>query len=192
MPTALPPEVSVLRPPRADRATAPRLQSLPFALTHLNLKALWLAENQAQPMLRFQTEDDAQTGEKVLTCYLLPQQPPPSLGRLLPAGGGDPGMGVALGKAEPWHSLLQRTRGSGAAPPRAGATPRSAVSASSSSWGPPRAMRMPRRPLLRSGYGGVGFLGGWPASHPHLTLPCPPLTPVPTAGPAASGHASSQ
>ncbi|CAD7694038.1 unnamed protein product [Nyctereutes procyonoides] len=56
-----------------------RLQSLPFALTHLNLKALWLAENQAQPMLRFQTEDDSQTGEKVLTCYLLPQQPPPSL-----------------------------------------------------------------------------------------------------------------
>lgn len=60
---------------------APRLQSLPLALTHLNLKALWLAENQAQPMLRFQTEDDARTGEKVLTCYLLPQQPPPSLGR---------------------------------------------------------------------------------------------------------------
>lgn len=60
-----------------------RLRSLPFALTHLNLKALWLAENQAQPMLRFQTEDDAQTGEKVLTCYLLPQQPLPSLGRFL-------------------------------------------------------------------------------------------------------------
>nr|XP_020025927.1 protein scribble homolog isoform X9 [Castor canadensis] len=55
-----------------------RLRSLPFALTHLNLKALWLAENQAQPMLRFQTEDDAQTGEKVLTCYLLPQQPLPN------------------------------------------------------------------------------------------------------------------
>lgn len=65
--------------------TWPRLRSLPFALTHLNLKALWLAENQAQPMLRFQTEDDAQTGEKVLTCYLLPQQPLPSLGRLLAA-----------------------------------------------------------------------------------------------------------
>lgn len=38
-------------------------------------------------MLRFQTEDDAQTGEKVLTCYLLPQQPPPSLGRSLSAAG---------------------------------------------------------------------------------------------------------
>uniref|UniRef100_A0A3Q2Y692 Protein scribble homolog n=1 Tax=Hippocampus comes TaxID=109280 RepID=A0A3Q2Y692_HIPCM len=57
-----------------------RLQNLPFALTNLNLKAMWLAENQSQPMLKFQTEDDECTGEKVLTCYLLPQQPSPSLG----------------------------------------------------------------------------------------------------------------
>lgn len=42
---------------------------------------MWLAENQSQPMLKFQTEDDERTGEKVLTCYLLPQQPSPSLGR---------------------------------------------------------------------------------------------------------------
>jgi len=41
---------------------------------------MWLAENQSQPMLKFQTEDDESTGEKVLTCYLLPQQPSPSLG----------------------------------------------------------------------------------------------------------------
>uniref|UniRef100_A0A8C5AGZ3 Scribble planar cell polarity protein n=1 Tax=Gadus morhua TaxID=8049 RepID=A0A8C5AGZ3_GADMO len=60
-----------------------RLQNLPFALTNLNLKAMWLAENQSQPMLKFQTEDDEQTGEKVLTCYLLPQQPSPSLGESL-------------------------------------------------------------------------------------------------------------
>lgn len=57
-----------------------RLQNLPFSLTNLNLKAMWLAENQSQPMLKFQTEDDEHTGEKVLTCYLLPQQPSPSLG----------------------------------------------------------------------------------------------------------------
>lgn len=56
---------------------------MPFALTNLNLKALWLAENQSQPMLKFQTEDDEKTGEKVLTCYLLPQQPSPSLGKNL-------------------------------------------------------------------------------------------------------------
>ncbi|XP_076840902.1 protein scribble homolog isoform X5 [Brachyhypopomus gauderio] len=60
-----------------------RLQNLPFSLANLNLKALWLAENQAQPMLKFQTEDDERTGEKVLTCYLLPQQATPSLENLL-------------------------------------------------------------------------------------------------------------
>ncbi|XP_056868621.1 protein scribble homolog isoform X6 [Takifugu flavidus] len=60
-----------------------RLQNLPFSLTNLNLKAMWLAENQSQPMLKFQTEDDERTGEKVLTCYLLPQQPSPSLENLL-------------------------------------------------------------------------------------------------------------
>uniref|UniRef100_A0A672J3U6 PDZ domain-containing protein n=1 Tax=Salarias fasciatus TaxID=181472 RepID=A0A672J3U6_SALFA len=42
-----------------------RLQNLPFALTNLNLKAMWLAENQSQPMLKFQTEDDERTGENV-------------------------------------------------------------------------------------------------------------------------------
>uniref|UniRef100_A0A671SWR1 Protein scribble homolog n=1 Tax=Sinocyclocheilus anshuiensis TaxID=1608454 RepID=A0A671SWR1_9TELE len=62
-------------------ALCPRLQNLPFALANLNLKAMWLAENQAQPMLKFQTEDDERTGEKVLTCYLLPQQTSSSLGK---------------------------------------------------------------------------------------------------------------
>ncbi|XP_062935398.1 protein scribble homolog isoform X3 [Cynocephalus volans] len=75
----LPPELAHTTELHVLDVAGNRLQSLPLALTHLNLKALWLAENQAQPMLRFQTEDDAQTGEKVLTCYLLPQQPLPSL-----------------------------------------------------------------------------------------------------------------
>nr|XP_044998815.1 protein scribble homolog isoform X2 [Jaculus jaculus] len=74
----LPPELAHTAELHVLDVAGNRLRSLPFALTHLNLKALWLAENQAQPMLRFQTEDDAQTGEKVLTCYLLPQQPLPS------------------------------------------------------------------------------------------------------------------
>ncbi|KAG8515379.1 Protein scribble, partial [Galemys pyrenaicus] len=75
----LPPELARTAELHVLDVAGNRLQSLPLALTHLNLKALWLAENQAQPMLRFQTEDDAQTGQRVLTCYLLPQQPPPSL-----------------------------------------------------------------------------------------------------------------
>ncbi|XP_037362850.1 protein scribble homolog [Talpa occidentalis] len=75
----LPPELAHTAELHVLDVAGNRLRSLPLALTHLNLKALWLAENQAQPMLRFQTEDDAQTGEKVLTCYLLPQQPAPDL-----------------------------------------------------------------------------------------------------------------
>jgi len=49
------------------------LQYLPFSLASLNLKAVWLSKNQAQPMLNFQTDVDEKTGEQVLTCFLLPQ-----------------------------------------------------------------------------------------------------------------------
>ncbi|XP_071594723.1 protein scribble homolog isoform X20 [Heliangelus exortis] len=79
----LPPELSNTTELHVLDVAGNRLQNLPFALTNLNLKALWLAENQSQPMLKFQTEDDEKTGEKVLTCYLLPQQPSPSLENLL-------------------------------------------------------------------------------------------------------------
>lgn len=52
-----------------------RLLYLPLTLTTLRLKALWLSENQSQPLLTFQTDMDPESGEKVLTCVLLPQQP---------------------------------------------------------------------------------------------------------------------
>ncbi|XP_069738175.1 protein scribble homolog isoform X16 [Phaenicophaeus curvirostris] len=82
----LPPELANTTELHVLDVAGNRLQHLPFALTNLNLKALWLAENQSQPMLKFQTEDDEKTGEKVLTCYLLPQQPSPSLENLLQNG----------------------------------------------------------------------------------------------------------
>uniref|UniRef100_V9IC56 Protein scribble n=1 Tax=Apis cerana TaxID=7461 RepID=V9IC56_APICE len=50
-----------------------RLQYLPYSLINLNLKAVWLSKNQAQPMLTFQTDVDEETGQEVLTCFLLPQ-----------------------------------------------------------------------------------------------------------------------
>ncbi|XP_072432644.1 protein scribble homolog isoform X10 [Chiloscyllium punctatum] len=81
--THLPPELANASEIHVLDVAGNRLMNLPFALTNLNLKALWLAENQSQPMLKFQTEDDEKTGEKVLTCYLLPQQPSPSLENLL-------------------------------------------------------------------------------------------------------------
>ncbi|CAL7934179.1 unnamed protein product [Xylocopa violacea] len=50
-----------------------RLQYLPYSLINLNLKAVWLSKNQAQPMLTFQTDVDEETGQEVLICFLLPQ-----------------------------------------------------------------------------------------------------------------------
>ncbi|XP_055300017.1 protein lap4-like isoform X10 [Sitodiplosis mosellana] len=50
-----------------------QLQYLPYTLVNLQLKAVWLSENQAQPLLTFQTDTDEHTGEQVLTCFLLPQ-----------------------------------------------------------------------------------------------------------------------
>jgi protein scribble len=44
-----------------------------MSLANLNLKAVWLSVNQAQPLLKFQTDIDEKTGEEVLTCFLLPQ-----------------------------------------------------------------------------------------------------------------------
>ncbi|RMC17452.1 hypothetical protein DUI87_06034 [Hirundo rustica rustica] len=52
-----------------------RLTYLPISLTTLKLKALWLSDNQSQPLLTFQTDTDPETGEKILTCVLLPQMP---------------------------------------------------------------------------------------------------------------------
>ncbi|KAM3839589.1 protein scribble homolog isoform 3-T3 [Vipera latastei] len=79
----LPPELASTTELHVLDVAGNRLQHLPFTLTNLHLKALWLAENQSQPMLKFQAEEDEKTGEKVLTCYLLPQQPSPSSENLL-------------------------------------------------------------------------------------------------------------
>ncbi|KAL1505724.1 hypothetical protein ABEB36_005223 [Hypothenemus hampei] len=51
-----------------------RLPYLPHTLLQLRLKAVWLSDNQAQPLLTFQTDTDPDSGKTVLTCFLLPQQ----------------------------------------------------------------------------------------------------------------------
>ncbi|XP_061505121.1 protein lap4 isoform X10 [Anopheles gambiae] len=50
------------------------LQHLPYSLVNLQLKAVWLSENQSQPVPTFQPDVDETTNEQVLTCFLLPQQ----------------------------------------------------------------------------------------------------------------------
>lgn len=42
-----------------------RLQNLPYSLVNLQLKAVWLSENQAQPLLTFQPDIEEGTNEQV-------------------------------------------------------------------------------------------------------------------------------
>ncbi|KAF4528157.1 hypothetical protein B566_EDAN016921, partial [Ephemera danica] len=69
----LPTEVGLCKGLQVLDVAGNRLQHLPMSLASLALKAVWLSENQAQPMLKFQTDIDEATGEQVLTCFLLPQ-----------------------------------------------------------------------------------------------------------------------
>ncbi|XP_078069401.1 leucine-rich repeat-containing protein 1 isoform X1 [Mustelus asterias] len=73
--TRIPPEISQATELHVLDLAGNRLTYLPLSLTTLKLKALWLSENQSQPLLTFQTDIDVETHEKVLTCVLLPQLP---------------------------------------------------------------------------------------------------------------------
>lgn len=71
--THLPIEIGQLEMATVMDFSGNRLEYLPISITALNLKALWLSKNQAQPLPRLQI-DELNHGTKVLTCYLLPQQ----------------------------------------------------------------------------------------------------------------------
>ncbi|KAJ8248091.1 hypothetical protein GJAV_G00238210 [Gymnothorax javanicus] len=72
--TRIPAEISQATELHVFDVSGNRLTYLPMSLTTLRLKALWLSDNQSQPLLTFQTDVDPESGEKVLTCVLLPQQ----------------------------------------------------------------------------------------------------------------------
>ncbi|XP_034292604.2 leucine-rich repeat-containing protein 1 isoform X1 [Pantherophis guttatus] len=71
----IPPEISHATELHVLDVAGNRLIHLPMSLTSLKLKALWLSDNQSQPLLTFQTDTDPEMGEKILTCVLLPQMP---------------------------------------------------------------------------------------------------------------------
>lgn len=50
-----------------------KLVNLPLSVSTLPLKALWLSQNQSQSVLKLQVDDD-DAEEKVLTCFLFPQE----------------------------------------------------------------------------------------------------------------------
>ncbi|XP_038051485.1 protein scribble homolog isoform X3 [Patiria miniata] len=74
--TRLPPEIGMLTELHVLDVSGNRLDWLPIQLANCNLKALWLSENQSQPLLNFQTDEVGPQQLKVLTCFLLPQRGP--------------------------------------------------------------------------------------------------------------------
>ncbi|XP_033245467.1 protein lap4 isoform X3 [Drosophila miranda] len=70
----LPPELGNCTVLHVLDVSGNQLLYLPYSLVNLQLKAVWLSENQSQPLLTFQPDTDSETGEQVLSCYLLPQQ----------------------------------------------------------------------------------------------------------------------
>ncbi|CAK9293626.1 unnamed protein product [Gordionus sp. m RMFG-2023] len=71
--TKLPENIGSLKNLLVLNLSGNKIKNLPMSIAKLTLKALWLSENQNQPMLNLQTDIDEATGSKVLTCYLLPQ-----------------------------------------------------------------------------------------------------------------------
>ncbi len=72
----LPDEIGRLSSLKVLNLNSNLISYLPFSLTKItNLQALWLSENQHKPLIQFQSEFDRESGQKVLTCFLLPQMP---------------------------------------------------------------------------------------------------------------------
>lgn len=70
--THLPNEIGQLSLLRVLDVSGNRIEYLPISIADLGLKALWLSKNQAQPRPTLQI-DEVQNN-RILTCYLLPQQ----------------------------------------------------------------------------------------------------------------------
>uniref|UniRef100_A0A0V0J6Y6 Leucine-rich repeat-containing protein 1 n=1 Tax=Schistocephalus solidus TaxID=70667 RepID=A0A0V0J6Y6_SCHSO len=70
----LPADIGNCRMLRVIDVSGNRLDRLPVTLTACPLTALWLAQNQAQPIVSLQRAVDEVSGEEFLTCYLLPQE----------------------------------------------------------------------------------------------------------------------
>ncbi|KAF8784911.1 protein lap4-like [Argiope bruennichi] len=70
----LPEDTGILKNLQVLDLCGNRIQYLPTSIMFLNLKALWLSENQHQPLLKFQRDYDWKAQREIITCYMLPQQ----------------------------------------------------------------------------------------------------------------------
>ncbi|XP_065290037.1 uncharacterized protein Lap1 isoform X2 [Dermacentor albipictus] len=71
----VPDELGHLSSLRVVNLSGNQLRHLPVSLAKLGgLHALWLSQNQTKPLVLLQSDIDRETGQRVLTCFLLPQE----------------------------------------------------------------------------------------------------------------------
>ena len=74
--TSLPAELDHIANLAVINLTGNLIQNLPVSLMKLqNIAALWLSENQTKPLIQLNQDTDPETGQRVLTNFMLPQQP---------------------------------------------------------------------------------------------------------------------
>ncbi|XP_051164140.1 protein lap1-like isoform X2 [Leptopilina boulardi] len=74
--TKIPPELGHLSSLRVFNLVNNCIKYLPVSLLNLtNLKALWLSDNQSQPLVPLQQEFNYEEDMMVLSCFMLPQKP---------------------------------------------------------------------------------------------------------------------
>ena len=72
--TTLPAEIDHIKNLAVINLTANMIQHLPVSLMKLhNITAIWLSENQHKPLVQLNQDTDPETGQRVLTNFLLPQ-----------------------------------------------------------------------------------------------------------------------
>ncbi|CAN8003667.1 unnamed protein product [Ixodes hexagonus] len=77
----VPDELGHLGALRVVNLSGNQLRHLPVSLAKLGgLHALWLSQNQTKPLVLLQSDLDRETGQRVLTCFLLPQESPSAHG----------------------------------------------------------------------------------------------------------------
>ncbi|XP_072763729.1 uncharacterized protein Lap1 [Anoplolepis gracilipes] len=86
--TRVPPELGHLSSLRVFNLVNNCIKFLPVSMLNLsNLKALWLSDNQSQPLVPLQQEFNCEEDMMVLSCFMLPQKPRQDLEQMAQTAG---------------------------------------------------------------------------------------------------------
>jgi Leucine-rich repeat (LRR) protein len=103
--TALPAELDHISELAVLNLTGNMIQNLPVSFMKLRkITAIWLSENQNKPLIQLNQDTDPETGQKVLTNFMLPQQPETDFFK----GGNGDNVSVSSFHASVWEEERQK------------------------------------------------------------------------------------